>query len=124
MVICYNATLYILQHSVFAMIFNMSINQDAFNIDIPDGLLDEVKPIIEDMDKDFDRGTQMGRFWVDDPSDEQRCQVAANNLVNAMYAENKRMVYVLACYILSKFPALKGVTVNTELEIQEIDIHV
>lgn len=106
------------------MIFNMSIDQEAFSIDVPDELFTEVAPIIEDMDKEFDRGCQMGRFWVDQPTDEQRCQVSVNNLVNAMHSENKRMVYLLAAYILSKFPDLKGVVVNSDLEIQEIDIHV
>ena len=105
------------------MIFNMSIDQEAFSIDVPDELIAEVAPIISDMDKEFDQGCQMGRFWVDKPSDEQRCQVSANNLVNAMHAENKRMVYLMAAYILSKFPLLKGVVINSELEMHEIDIH-
>ena len=106
------------------MIFNMSIDQETFNIDIPEGLIAEVTPIIEEMDKEFDQGCQMGRFWVDKPSDEQRCQVSANNLVNALHAENKRMVYLMAAYILSKFPQLKGVVINSDLEMHEIDIHV
>ena len=72
------------------MIFNMSIDQETFNIDVPDALISEVAPIIADMDKEFDQGCQMGRFWVDNPSDEQRCQVSANNLVNALHTENKR----------------------------------
>lgn len=106
------------------MIFRMSIDQEAFNIDIPDELISEVTPIIENMDKEFDQGCQMGRFWVDKPSDEQRCQVSANNLVNALHAENKRMVYLMAAYILSKFPELKGVVINSDFEMHEIDIHV
>lgn len=105
------------------MIFNFNIDQESFGIDVPDELITEVAPILADMDKEFDQGCQMGRFWVEKPSDEQRCQVCANNLVNAMHSENKRMVYLMAAYILSKFPSLKGVTVNSDLELHEIDIH-
>lgn len=106
------------------MIFNLSLDREEFSIEIPDGLLQEVAPIVKDMDADYDRGVQMGRYWVDNPSDDERCQVAANDLVNALHAENKRMVYVLASYILTKFPNLKIVVVDTDLEIQEIDIQV
>ena len=104
------------------MIFNLSLDKEEFSIDIPDALLTEVEPIVKDMDGEYDRGVQMGRYWVDNPSDEERCQVAANDLVNALHAENKRMVYLLAAYILTKFPKLKIVVIDTDLEIQEIDI--
>ncbi len=104
------------------MIFNLSLDKEEFSIDIPDALLTEVEPIVKDMDEEYNRGVQMGRYWVDNPSDEERCQVAANDLVNALHAENKRMVYLLAAYILTKFPKLKIVVIDTDLEIQEIDI--
>lgn len=104
------------------MILNINIDQELFSLDVPDGLMTELGPIIKDMDEDFDRGVQMGRFWVDKPDDEQRCQVAANNIVNAMYTENKRMLYMLSAYILSKFPGVKEVVVNSDYEMQDIDI--
>ena len=85
--------------------------------------MEEAKEFYDKMDRDMDRGWQMSRFWVEKPSDEQRCQVSANNLVNALHAENKRMVYLMAAYILSKFPQLKGVVINSDLEMHEIDIH-
>lgn len=106
------------------MIFNINIDQESFGIEISDELMAELKPILDDMDKEFDQGCQMGRFWVEKPTSEQRCQVSVNNLINAMHAENKRMVYLMAAYVLHKFPALKGVTVNSDLEMHEIDIHV
>ena len=104
------------------MILNINIDQECFGLDVPDDLLTELTPIINDMDKDFDNGIQMGRFWVDEPSDEQRCQLAANNIVNAMHAENKRMLYLMSAYILKKFPAIKEIIINSDYEMQEIDI--
>ena len=104
------------------MILNINVDQECFALDVPDALMAELGPVIKDMDKDFEKGVQMGRFWVDEPDDEQRCQVAANNLVNAMYAENKRMLYLMSAYILSKFADVKEVIVNSDYEMQEIDI--
>ena len=104
------------------MILNINIDQEYFELDVPEDLLSELEPVIKDMDKDFEKGVQMGRFWVDEPTDDQRCQVAANNLVNAMHAENKRMVYLMSAYILSKFAGVKEVIVNSDYEIQDIDI--
>ncbi|MDH5735323.1 MAG: hypothetical protein OEY87_04290 [Gammaproteobacteria bacterium] len=104
------------------MILNINIDQEYFQLDVPDGLMTELAPIMSDMDKDFDNGIQMGRFWIDNPSDEQRCQLAANNLVNAMHAENKRMLYLMSAYILNKFPTVQEVMVNSDYEMQDIDI--
>ena len=104
------------------MILNINIDQEYFELDVPDALMAELDQVIKDMDKDFEKGVQMGRFWVDEPNDEQRCQVAANNLVNAMHAENKRMLYLMSAYILSKFSDIKEVVVNSDYEMQDIDI--
>lgn len=106
------------------MILNINVDDESFELDVPQELINEVQPIITEMDKEFDQGCQLGRFWVDKPSDEQRCQIAANNIVNCMHTENKRMFYLMAAYILTKFPTIKAVTVNNELEIHEIDIQV
>ena len=104
------------------MILNINIDQEMFGLDVPDSLMTELAPIMKDMDTDFDKGVQMGRFWVDEPTDEQRCQVAANNIVNAMHAENKRMLYLMSAYILNKFPTVQEVMVNSDYEMQDIDI--
>lgn len=106
------------------MILNLNIDQEAFEIEIKPELVTELTPILQKMDEEYDEGAQMGRYWVDKPSDEQRCQIAADNVVSSMHRENKRMLYIMSSYIVYKFPDVKGVTVNTELEMQEIDIHV
>ena len=106
------------------MILNLNIDQESFEIEIRPELIEELKPILEEMDKEYDQGAQMGRFWVEQPSVEQRCQIAANNIVNSMHAENKRMLYIMSAYIVYKLPGIKGVTFNSEFEMHEIDIHV
>jgi len=105
------------------MILNLNIDQDSFGIEIKPELLEELRAIHEEMDKEYDEGAQMGRFWVEKPTDEQRCQIAVNNIVNSMHRENKRMLYIMSAYIVYKFPDIKGVTTNAETEMHEIDIH-
>ena len=104
------------------MILNLNIDQQPYEIEIAPELIAELKGIIEGMDKEYDQGVQMGRYWVENPSDEQRCQVAANNIVNSMHTENKRMLYIMSAYVVYKFPEVKCVTVDTEYEMHEIDI--
>lgn len=106
------------------MILNLNIDQESFEIEIKPELLAELTPILEQMDEEYDQGAQMGRYWVDKPSSEQRCQIAANNIVSSMHRENKRMLYIMSAYIIYKFPDIKGVTINADLEMHEIDIHV
>ena len=103
------------------MQFNITIDQSPFALEVADGVMHEAKEFIADMDAELDRGIQLGRHWLDTPSVEQKCQIAANKVVNAMHQENIRMVYLMAAYILTKMPDLKMVTVNSDYEIDEID---
>ena len=105
------------------MILNLNIDQESYEIEIKPELIAELRSIHEGMDKEYDEGAQMGRYWVEKPSDEQRCQIAANNIVNSIHRENKRMLYIMSAYIVYKFPDIKAVTANSDLEMHEIDIH-
>lgn len=104
------------------MILNINIDQDYYELEVKQELVNELKPVFEDMDKDYDRGVQMGRYWVELPDDEQRCQVSVNKLVNAMHAEDKRSLYIMAAYVVYKFPGVKEIVYNSDYEMQEIDI--
>lgn len=104
------------------MKLHINIDQEGFELEVPGQLLDEAQAIFTDMDKDFDRGKQMGRYWIECPDDFQRCQIVANLLVDAFYREDKRNFYLMAAYILHKKPDAIEVVVNTGEEIQDIDI--
>ena len=104
------------------MNFNITIDQEPFTLEVADGIIQEAQEFIKDMDADFNKGLQLGRNWLDNPSDEQRCQIAINKIVNAMHQENIRMVYLMAAYVLSKFPNIKMITFSSDYEVDEIDI--
>lgn len=104
------------------MILHINIDQDSFELEVPPQLLEEARPIFADMDREFDRGQQMGRYWIDKPDDFQRCQVVADKLVSAFYRHDKRNIYIMSSYILHKIPGAREVNVNTEMEMQDIEI--
>lgn len=103
------------------MNLNFTIDQEPFTLEVADGIMQEAQAFIKDTDLEFDKGIQLGRYWIESPSEEQRCQIAANKIVNAMHQENIRMVYLMSAYILTKLPTVKMVTVNSDYEIDEID---
>ena len=103
------------------MILNINIDGGSYALDVPEQLFDEAADFFVTVDADMDKGWQIGRFWIDNPTPEQRCQIAANKLVDAFHTENKRMFYLMAAYILKTLPGVKGVTINSDLEIDEID---
>jgi len=106
------------------MNFNITIDEESYTLEVKDELMQELKNIHKDMDAEYDKGLQLGRYWIEAPTLEQRCQLTADKVVSAIHQENVRQFYLMASYILSKFPNLKRVTVSSDFEISDIDIEV
>jgi hypothetical protein len=105
------------------MILNIKFDEDSYELEVQEALVKELKPAFDDMDKEFDRGVQMGRYWVEKPDAEQRCQMAVMKLENAMHREDRRALYTMAAFIVYKFPDVISVTASSAFEVQDIDIH-
>ncbi len=104
------------------MNFNITIDEESYTLDVKEELMQELQSAHRDMDAEYDKGLQLGRYWIDTPTLEQRCQLTANKVVSAIHQENIRQFYLMASYILAKFPNLKQVTVSSDFEISDIDI--
>ncbi len=102
------------------MLLNVAIDGQNVDINVPDSMLSEARDFFAKVDSDLDKGYQMGRFWVENPNGEQRCQIAADKLVTAIENENKNMATMMSAYILSKAPHIESVVVDSSDEIQEI----
>ena len=102
------------------MLLNVAVDGQNIDINVPDAMLSEARDFFEKMDADLDKGYQMGRFWVENPNGEERCQIAADKLVTAIENENRNMATMMSAYILSKAPHIESVVVDTGDEIQEI----
>lgn len=101
------------------MILNIAIDGQSIDINVPDSMLSEARDFFTKVDADLDKGYQMGRFWVENPNPEERCQIAADKLLTAVENENKNMATMMSAYILSKAPHIESVVIDTSGEIQE-----
>ena len=102
------------------MLLNVAVDGQNVDINVPDSMLSEARDFFAKVDADLDKGYQMGRFWVEMPNGEQRCQIAAEKLVTAIENENRNMATMMSAYILSKAPHIESVVVDSSDEIQEI----
>ena len=66
---------------------------------------------------DMDKGWQMSRDWVEYPTPEQRCQIAADRMLTAIMQENDNTKILMAGYILSRMPKATDVRIDTSGEI-------
>ena len=101
------------------MILKVVAEDYEITLDIPEDLIADAEEFFRRMDADMDQGWQIGRDWVERPSVEQRCQVAADRLYSALRNENQPMIGLMAGYILQRMPGVSQVAVNTEGEVFE-----
>lgn len=95
------------------------IEDQARDLEVPEDMLDDGKEFYDKMDKDMDRGWQMGPDFVEQPDQLQRCQIAADKILTAIDTENHGLLLLMAGYILSRAPGVQSVDINTSGEMAE-----
>ena len=101
------------------MILNIRIEEQSFQVDVPDVLLQEAGDFFNALDLDMNKGWQMSRSWVDQPDLEQRCQIVADKILSAFEHENKKLLMMLCAYVLTKMQGIKTLDISTNGEMQE-----
>jgi hypothetical protein len=104
------------------MILKLTIDDQTYDIDVPEQIMQEAEKFYAKMDQDMDKGWQMSRFWVEKPDLYQRCQIVADRILGAFHTENKRMVLLMSGYILSRLPQVQEVVVDTSGDITLTEI--
>lgn len=104
------------------MILKLTIDDQTYDIDVSEQIMQEAKEFYAKMDQDMDRGWQMSRIWVEKPDLYQRCQIVADKILGAFHTENKRMVLLMAGYILERVPQVQEVVVDTSGDITLTEI--
>lgn len=95
---------------------NVLIDDRQLQLRVPDEVFDEGGDFFQRMDRDMDRGWQMGPEWVERPDQTQRCQIAADKLLTALENGNETLAMLMAGYILTRMPDTAMVHINTEGE--------
>lgn len=100
------------------MILKAIIDDQVYELNVPDALIQEARPFFDQLDRDMDQGWQMSREWVANPDRLQRCQIVADKLLTALEKENDRLGRLMAGYILTRLPGVESVELDVQGEIQ------
>ncbi len=93
------------------------IEDELYELQVPDDLLHKAQGFFDQMDRDLDRGWQMGREWVPNPDRKQRCQIVADKLYTAIENRDARLGRLMAGYILSRMPGVDTVEIDVTGEM-------
>ena len=99
------------------MILKLTIDDQTYDIDVPEQIMQEAEAFYAKMDSDMDKGWQMSRIWVEKPDQYQRCQIVADRILGAFHTENRKMVMLMSGYILSRVAHVEEVVVDTSGDI-------
>lgn len=103
------------------MKLNVFIEDRMHTIEVPADVLEEGEEFFRKIDQDMDRGWQMGPDFIENPDRIQRCQIAANRLLNALSTAREASVLLMAGYILKRLPGVTGVNVDIAGEMQNTE---
>ena len=104
------------------MKIKITINDKSRDIDVPEDVMTDGKSFFDKMDKDMDRGWQMGADYVETPNQIQRCQIAADKILDAIGTENKMLMVLMAGYVLDRLPDTSELIIDTSGEVQNTEI--
>ena len=99
------------------MILNAIIDDQVYELKVPDSLLSQADDFFDRLDRDMDTGWQMSRDWVTHPDVLQRCQIVADKLLTALESENQRLGLLMAGYILKRLPGVEAVEFDLQGEM-------
>ena len=104
------------------MQLTVHIDDVSRSIEVDENLLQEGEDFFAKMDNDMDQGWQMSRTWVDNPSREERCQIAASKMLDAISAENQTLLMLMAGYIMSRNPHVREIRIDTAGDMTETEL--
>ncbi len=104
------------------MILKVTIDEKTFPLEVNDEMIARAQDAFKKMDADMDRGWQMSRTWVDQPTANQRCQIVADKMLTAIQHEKSATVGLMAAYILNKIPGIQAIDIDTSGDMSLTEI--
>ena len=101
------------------MQLNLIIDDWSMDLEIPEGYLETMRDSFDRMDKDMDKGWQIGPKWVRNPDARQRCQLVAGKLLTALETHNEGLALMMGGYIVSRMKGIKQVIIDNTGEPEE-----
>lgn len=104
------------------MKLRVTIEDKAKDLEISGELLKEAEDFFTKMDRDMDKGWQMGPEFIVAPTQVNRCQIAADKMLIAIDTHNEALLHMMAGYILSRMPDVTGINIDTQGEMLGTEI--
>ncbi|HVP08001.1 MAG TPA: hypothetical protein VMT02_00645 [Burkholderiales bacterium] len=104
------------------MRFKVIVEEQVYAVEVPEELLAEAREFHDKIDRDMDRGWQMGREFVACPDRLQRCQIVADKLLTSLTQGNEATAMLMASYIALRMPGATGVDVDAQGEMQNTEV--
>lgn len=104
------------------MQLQITINDKTSTIEVPEALLSEAEDFFQKMDKDMDSGWQMGPEYIESLTNTNRCQIAADKILQAVDTKNHNLLLLMAGYILKRLPETTAINIDTNGEMLNTEI--
>ena len=104
------------------MRFKVIVGEQVYAVEVPEDLLCEAAEFHARLDRDMDRGWQMGREFVAQPDRLQRCQIVADKLLTSITQGNESTAMLTAGYIALRMPGAIGVDIDVSGEMQNTEL--
>ncbi len=98
------------------MKLKITIEDRTRELEIPDDVFIDGVSFFKKMDRDMDRGWQMGPEFIEQPTQTNRCQIAAEKILQAVDTQNENLLMLMAGYILTRMPDVTGINIDTSGE--------
>ena len=104
------------------MILKVVVDDQIYPITVPAEIISDASEFFDKIDKDMDNGWQMSRDWVQNPNQEQRCQIVGDKMLTAMHNDNQQMMVLLSAYVLARVPTANELRIDTNGEMLETEL--
>ena len=101
------------------MILTTYINDTAYELDVPQAMLDEGEDFFSKLDADMEKGWQMSREFVDKPTRVERCKIVADRILDALSDGNTTLTLLCGAYLLDRMPGVGAVYLDTTGDMNE-----
>ena len=98
---------------------NVILCENEYPLKIKEKIVTEAQSFFNQMDSDMDKGWQMSKSWVENPSQFQRCQIAADRLFTSIHLNKKETAIMMAAYIINQMPEVKVIDIDISGNMEE-----
>ena len=95
------------------------LGENEYPLKIKENISNDAQSFFSKMDADMDKGWQMSKSWVENPSQFQRCQIAADRLFTSIHLNKKETAIMMAAYIINQMPTVKIIDIDTTGNMSE-----